>query len=169
LPYASKSTSGATFFEVVGKETGKVYLGSVEALEAGVPYIFLASGNSISVTLKGEATAAGSNNGLYGTFADETVVKEGNYILLNNELRPSDGNAKVNAYRAYLDLSAVQGGEPTQMPGRRYIGMAVQGENETTGIEDLFTTDTPVKVIENGQLIIIRDGVKYNVQGQVIR
>ena len=39
-------------------------------------------------------------------------------------------------------------------------------ENVETGVEDIITTDTPVKVIENGQLIIIRDGVKYNVQGQ---
>ena len=42
-------------------------------------------------------------------------------------------------------------------------------ENVETGVEDIITTDAPVKVIENGQLIIIRDGVKYNVQGQVIR
>ena len=39
-------------------------------------------------------------------------------------------------------------------------------ENVETGVEDIITTDAPVKVIENGQLIIIRDGVKYNVQGQ---
>ena len=45
----------------------------------------------------------------------------------------------------------------------------VTGENVETGVEDIITTDTPVKVIENGQLIIIRDGIKYNVQGQVIR
>ena len=43
---------------------------------------------------------------------------------------------------------------------------AAFNENVETGVEDLFTTDTPVKVIVNGQLIIIRDGVKYNVQGQ---
>jgi hypothetical protein len=43
------------------------------------------------------------------------------------------------------------------------------GENVETGVEDLFTTDATVKDIENGQLIIIRDGVKYNVLGQVIK
>ena len=42
----------------------------------------------------------------------------------------------------------------------------VVGENEETGIENIITTDTPVKVIENGQLIIIRDGEKFNAQGQ---
>ena len=169
LPYASASTSGATFFEVVGQEDGnKVYLASVTELEAGVPYIFEKTANTITVTCQGEAVAeAASANGLIGNFTNEYVVPADNYILYNNAFIPADGTTnKVNAYRAYLDLSAVTGGAPQQMPGRRYIGMDVQGENVETGVEDLFTTDAPVKVIENGQLIIIRDGVKYNVQGQ---
>ena len=40
------------------------------------------------------------------------------------------------------------------------------GENVETGVDNIITTDAPVKAIVNGQLIIIRDGVKYNVQGQ---
>ena len=40
------------------------------------------------------------------------------------------------------------------------------GENVETGIDNIITTDAPIKVIQNGQLIIIREGVKYNVQGQ---
>ncbi len=170
LPYASASTAGATFFEVVGQEAGKVYLASVTELEAGVPYIFEKSANQIKVVYTGDKKDAPVNtdaNGLIGNFTNDKVVPAGNYILYNNEFRKSDGEAKVNAYRAYLDLSAVEGGKPTHtMPGRRYIGMSVQGENVETGVEDIITTDAPVKVIENGQLIIIRDGVKYNVQGQ---
>ena len=172
LPYASASTAGATFFEVVGKEDGnKVYLASVTELEAGVPYIFEKSANQIKVVYTGDKKDEPVNtgaNGLIGNFTNEYVVPANNYILYNNAFIPADGTTnKVNAYRAYLNMDAVQGGKPTQtMPGRRYIGMSVQGENETTGVEDLFTTDAPVKVIENGQFIIIRDGVKYNVQGQ---
>lgn len=45
----------------------------------------------------------------------------------------------------------------------------VAGENGVTSVEDIITNAAPQKVIENGQLIIIRDGVKYNVQGQVIK
>ena len=171
LPFGGTIT-GAVLYECVGRETGKVYLGSVTTLAAGVPYIFQATATATELAVYSDgttATEAGSSYGLHGTFDNETVVAAGNYILLGNTLRPSDGEAKVNANRAYLVMSEVPAGKPQEMPGRRYIGMAVQGENETTGIEDLFTTDTPVKVIENGQLIIIRDGVKYNVQGQVIR
>ena len=166
LPFGGEIT-GAVLYECVGRETGKVYLGSVNTLTAGVPYIFQATATELAVYSDGTtATSAGNSNGLHGTFDNETVVAMGHYILLSNTLRPSNGEAKVNANRAYLVMSEVPAGAPQQMPGRRYIGMSVQGENETTGVENLFTTDTPVKVIENGQLIIIRDGVKYNVHGQ---
>ena len=172
LPYASASTSGAYFYEVVGKgtENGKpaVYLASVDALVAGVPYIFEKTANTITVTCQGEAVAeAGSANGLVGNFTNEFIVPANNYILYNNAFILADGTTnKVNANRAYLVMEDVEGGKPVQMPGRRYIGMGVQGENGTTGLDNIMTTDAPAKVIINGQLIIIRNGEKYNVQGQ---
>ena len=171
LPFGSTNYTGATFYEFVGSETGKVYLGSVTTLEAGVPYIFEASAAEVAVYGDGTTAATpGNSKGLHGTFTDETTVDAGNYILLNNELRPSDGSAKVNANRAYIVMSEVPTGVPTQMPGRRYIGMSVQGENEATGFENVVAPEgQAIKVIENGQLIIIRGGEKFNVQGQVIR
>ncbi len=43
--------------------------------------------------------------------------------------------------------------------------------NDATGINDLKTVDTvkTYKTIENGQVYIIRDGVKYNTMGQIVR
>ena len=165
LPYGGTIT-GAVLYECVGRETGKVYLASVTTLEAGVPYIFQATATELAVYSDGTTAPAGNHNGLYGTFDNETVVAEGDYILLNNELRPSDGTAKVNANRAYLVMSEVSGGAPQQMPGRRYIGMSVQGENEATGLDNITNGEnTVIKTIENGQLIIIRNGEKFNAQG----
>ena len=37
------------------------------------------------------------------------------------------------------------------------------------GIEDVMTPNKVTKVIENGQLIILRDGVRYNVAGQQVK
>ena len=172
LPYASASTSGAYFYEVVGKgtENGKdaVYLASVSTLKAGVPYIFEKTANTIKVVYSSEKEDTPQNaNGLIGNFTNEYVVPANNYILHNNAFIPADGTTnKVNAYRAYLDLSAVEGGKPNQMPGRRYIGMGVQGENGTTGLDNIVAPEGQlIKTIENGQLIIIRNGEKYNVQG----
>ncbi len=39
----------------------------------------------------------------------------------------------------------------------------------TTSLDNLNTTVAPVKMIENGQLIIINNGVQYNAQGAVIK
>ena len=171
LPYASASTTGAYFYQVAGKEEGsKVYLESVDALEAGVPYIFEATAGTITVTYQGAPVAeAGTANGLVGTFT-EITVPDGDYILYNDAFctnEPAGTLNKIRANRAYLDMDAVTGGAPQQMPGRRYIGMSVQGENEATGFDNIqLPNANSQKLIINGQLIIIRDGEMYNAQGQ---
>ena len=166
LPFGSTNFTGAELFECVGSEPGKVYIASVTTLKAGVPYIFLATATELAVYSDGTTAAtAGNSNGLYGTFDNETVVAAGNYILKNNELRESDGNAKVNANRAYLVMNEVPVGAPQQMPGRRYIGMSTKGENAATGLDNITNGENVVKTIVNGQLVITIDGVQYNAQG----
>ena len=165
LPYGASEVKGATLWEPVKAEADGVVLGSVSKLEAGVPYIFQATASTLAVYCNATgADEAGENNGLYGTFDDEVVVANGNYILYQNELRPSDGTAKVKDHRAYVVLSEIPTSH-TPMPGRRYIGMSVNSENEATGLDNINATSTAVKALENGQLIITIDGVKYNVQG----
>ena len=172
LPYGSTEYSGATFFEIAYQETGKVYIDEVTTLEAGVPYIFQANSSTLTVTCEGEAVAdAGSANGLYGTFtkiADVAAVHtdKDEYILTGGLIRKCELNCNVPANRAYIVLEEISTEQTPAPVNRRRVGMSVQGENETTGVEDIFTTESPAKVIENGQLIIIRGGVKYNVQGQ---
>ena len=51
------------------------------------------------------------------------------------------------------------------MPGRRYIGMGVTGENASTGLDNITNGKNVVKTIVNGQLVITIDGVQYNAQG----
>lgn len=171
LPYGSTEYSGATFFEIAYQETGKVYIDEVVELVAGVPYIFQAKSATLTVTCEGEAVAdAGSANGLYGTFTEIADVaahtsNEG-YILTNNSIRLCEANCKVPANRAYIVLDEISTEQTPAPVNRRRISMSVHGENGTTGLDNIMTTDAPVKAIENGQLIIIRNGEKYNVQGQ---
>jgi hypothetical protein len=169
LPNAAASTTGAIFYRVAGKEEGKVYLESVGALEAGVPYIFEATAGTITVTYQGEAVAeAGTANGLVGTFT-EITVPDGDYILYNNAFCTNESAGtlnKIKENRAYLDMDAVTGGAPQQLPGRRYISMDAKGENAATGLDNITNGEnTTIKLIENGQLIIIRNGEKFNAQG----
>ena len=43
------------------------------------------------------------------------------------------------------------------------------GKEAPTALDNLGTTVAPVKVIVNGQLIITKDGVQYNAQGQMVK
>lgn len=165
LPFGGE-VKGATLWELAKAETDQVLLVSANKLEAGVPYIFKATASTLAVYCDATvADAAGDKNGLYGTFDDNTVVDNGNYIVYENKLCEVASTSWVNANRAYVVMSEVPTSH-TPMPGRKYMGMSTQSENEATGLDNIATSENAVKVINNGQLIIIRGGEKFNAQGQ---
>ena len=153
LPFGSNNYTGAEFYELVQAKADGVVLASVETLEAGVPYIFKATATELAVYSDGTTvTEAGNHNGLYGTFTDNTEVTEGNYILKDNAICEVAATCYVNKNRAYVVMSEVPTEPVQQMPGRRYIGLDVHGENGTTGLDNIMTTDAPVKAIALGQV-----------------
>ena len=174
LPNASSSFTGATFYEVSSLDPAKgLWLDQLAAgaqLEAGKPYIFQATATEIAVVYTGAAKSdpiAGAN-GLTGTFTDiaaaEDGVLVGNYIIAQNAVHVATASNDLPANRAYINASVVPSKVQAVIPGRRRVCM---GENATTGFDQIVApAGQAVKAIENGQLIIIRDGVKYNVQGQ---
>ena len=173
LPKASSSFTGAEFYEVsslvVGEGLWLDQLADGAQLEAGKPYIFQATANEITVTYTGEAVGAPVEgaNGLTGTFTDIAAggVLVNNYIIAENQVWVAGSGASLPANRAYI-ANTVPTTPQAQIPGRRRVIMGAEDEGTSTGFENITTTDKAVKIIENGQLIIIRDGVKYNAQGQ---
>ena len=166
LPYGASEVKGATLWEPVKAEADGVVLGSVSKLEAGIPYIFQATASELAVYCNAtSADEAGENNGLHGTFDDNTEVAVGNYIVHENALCEVTATSWVNANRAWVVMSEVGTEDVQPMPGRRYIGMSTKGENAATGLDNIATSENAVKVINNGQLIIIRGGEKFNAQG----
>ena len=173
LPYNLIDVDGAILYEVAGKDNGKVYLDEVPAseTEAGKPYIFFTEA-ATQVFYYGdtETTVAGNQKSLYGTFVKlEDADLVGMYMLQSNKVvKCADTGCWIDPYRAYFNGTELEAlGKPgAQMPGRRRVSLGATEENTTTGSEDIVTPNEQViKVIENGQVIIIRDGVKYNVQG----
>ena len=172
LPYASSSFTGATFYEVsslvVGEGLWLDQLADGDQLVAGKPYIFQATATEIAVTYTGEAvgTPIAGVNGLTGTFTDIAAGGDlvGNYIIAENKVWVAGSGATLSANRAYIDATGVPTTAQAQLPGRRRVCM---GENAATGFENVTNGEnTTIKVIENGQLIIIRNGEKFNAQGQ---
>ena len=182
LPKASAdlSAAGATFFEVAGKvmdgsNLKEVVFDEVTELEAGKPYVFLASESALNIPLTGEAVenvVSSQTNGLKGSFTNKSIESsEDRYILKNNKLYCTYGqNYNVGENRAYFDISSMSefnGSAPA--PGRRRISMSVEQEQNATGIENAEFINGVQKRIENGQLFIIRNGVKYNAAGQIVK
>lgn len=72
--------------------------------------------------------------------------------------------AYIPANKAYLNYGG--GGRVAAPRMRVHVGPY----NTPTAIDEVQTSTAQTnKRIENGQLIIIRDGVKYNVQGQIVK
>ena len=170
LPYASSSFTGATFYEVSylveGQGLWLDQLADGVQLEAGKPYIFKATDSEIKVTYTGEAKDAPVDgaNGLTGTFTDIGAGGLiGNYIIAENQVWSAGTGATLSANRAYIDASLVPTTAQAQLPGRRRVQM---GENAATGLDNITNGEnTVIKTIENGQLIIIRNGEKFNALG----
>ena len=181
IPYASSSYSGAEFYEVSwlqknGETPVNLYLDQLadgKQLVAGKPYIFRATSTELTVTYTDDAPVdapipADENNGLTGSFVEIPAgsVLTGNYVIAQTKFWTATATAYADENRAYIDKEKVPYTAQKQIPGRRRVSLGAAGENAETGIDNIITTDAPVKVIENGQLIIIRNGEKFNVQGQ---
>lgn len=54
--------------------------------------------------------------------------------------------------------------------GQGYHAIAIElGKPKTTAVNDVTTVTPARKIIENGQVFIIKDGVRYNILGAVVR
>ena len=178
LPYGSSSYAGAEFYEIAypeiknGDATG-LYLDQLEedaALVAGKPYIFKATADELTVSYEGAmaTTSVAGEAGLTGTLVDIAAggVLVGNYIIAQNMFWDASAENWLNANRAYINKATLLSVEPkSPVPGRRRVSMGETSENGATGVENTVIAPNSLKVIENGQLIIIRDGVKYNARG----
>lgn len=176
LPQASAACSGADFYTVVGKELKdgdptSIVIETVSSLQAGVPYIFYAKDNLLAVALTGEvAAAAGSSNGMIGSFVGDNIVdNENHYILLNNELCKVN-QSKVGANRAYFNLSQMSLFDPAQPAQGVRQRMGVSPQGVPAGVDEITGENMDIrKAIVNGQLVIIQGKHMYNAQGQVIK
>jgi len=94
-----------------------------------------------------------------GTFyKDEIPAGESNLYLQNNNLYYSEtNNTQIKGTRAWIRLKSQSGAAPK--------ARIVLRDNTATAIDLVNSENKAIKRIENGQVVIIRDGQKYNVMG----
>jgi hypothetical protein len=99
---------------------------------------------------------------------------ENNYVLTDHSYNPCGSKCYLAANRAYIFMGpAADGGVPAisgnPAPGRQRL--VVGANNAPTSIDEVAVENIEgtKKMMIDGQLIIVRDGVMYNAQGAVVK
>ena len=172
------AATGAMFWNLKNRNEAEteVYLEEVTLpLEAGKPYIFQASAETLNVTYGDEeANSPVENGALRGTFenldaAALAAKADKVYILINNSIRPAGSENSLSANRAYINYDALTVGTPAPAPGRRVRAIPMQPQ-VATGIEDVQGDNVQsTKVLINGQLFILRGEKMYDATGRLVK
>ena len=168
LPKAG-TIEGATLYEIGAFENNLIYIDEVgTTLEAGVPYIFYASGAQLNVYYTDKTAddvPFGNANGLFGFY---DLENENATLPLADDASLVSGRAAYIAnYRAYIKLGSIT--PKAAAPGRRRVAMAVNGENAATGFENIESGDKPMKVMIEGTMYILRGEKVYDATGRLVK
>lgn len=177
---------GATLYEFAGKnEYNYLVFDEVEEnrLEAGKPYIFMPEDGNTEIKVYNIDDAAALTtdqapvNNMYGTITGKTLVPgvdDNMYYFSSNHIwavKDFVVNINIPAYYCYINYPAVLADEPAgpAAPGRRRVTMGVNGQNVATGMGEIEASETPMKVMIDGQLFIIRGEKMFDATGRLVK
>jgi hypothetical protein len=152
------------------------------SIEAGMPYLIKWNYGSkitsmtftgVTVTASTGSTVTKGNVQFVGTIGRSTLPSDDetrqSYLFLganDNLYYPESGDVtSMKGFRAYFIVDNASGDVPRHAPARLVIAPKMPTAVENVQGDNVQST----KVIENGQLFIIKNGVKYNAQGKVVK
>ena len=149
-----------------------------DELQAGKPYLVKPTSNKdISGTYSSKQISSIASPVTFGSVTlqgiySPTPLKANDYSTLfvgvpddegNNLFYPSE-DASLNGFRAYFKINEAMGAPI------RHARFVTDQTNTATGSEEVRSETVGIvrseKILENGQLVIIRDGVRYDVLGR---
>jgi len=156
---------------------------NASSIEAGVPYFIANQSNEanqtvqlyqdVVITADAPSNKDNSDVTFQGVFnpvnlaAQTTDVHNQLFLAAGNLIYwPAHHNKTVKGFRAYFEVT-VGGGAlhiKAGMPAR-----IIEHTDSATGIENTDVDTQALKLLENGNVVIIRNGVKYTIQGQKIQ
>lgn len=181
LPFDA-TAEGAAIFKLAGKNadaTGLVFEYATgesdeesNTLKAGVPYLYRATADAQTFTYTegGDVVAeAKTVNGFKGTFTKIENISGYFLYTIDNMFHLADEYVNVGAYKCYipnLDNVVVY----TPSAARQAVVFGIFG-NDATGINALNGSNglNSSKYIKNGQIVVVKNGKKYNVNGQTLK
>lgn len=143
------------------------------ALTEGAPYLIKPAFDVVNPYFEGVTIYSGEpgsdewddNIAIYSTFAP-TELEGGNKSLLflgaGNELFYPQATANIKAFRAYFEL---KGAAKQSAPKARIV----KKEDQTQAIDLVENPNAAHKRIIDGQLVIEKNGMRFNAQGQMVK
>lgn len=185
---AASPIAGVRVFEYVRAEkvSGGLNIeisGPIDHIDAGVPYLVnwepttpewigedgLVFENVNIVKYKGDTIGANNEVQFIANIGIATMVAldENNLFLgANNTLYWPTGDTRLRGFRSYFKIpTSGVNAAPKNTPARIVTRSEVATDVEIVQSDKV----QPTKLIENGQLYILHNGTKYNVQGQVVK
>ena len=190
-----ENVEGATFYQISYLEEQNnlpynVVFDQIEGttLTAGKPYFFIAEGEEIRGIKTGvELTEAGAGvNGFYGYISSTDASMEltnwhtdydgtaeyNTFVIYNNSVfRINQSGTKLKSERCYININSTEPSRTAKssIPGRRRISMSVQNTNVATGVDAINASETPMKLMIDGQLFILRGEKMYDATGRLVK
>ena len=152
-------------------------------IEAGVPYFIGYEDNAADIVnpLFKNVTISATTGATIGDAAVAQLIgivdqpvgftagdKTKLFLAANNTLYwwNGDHTSQLNNFRAYFKVAT---GSSLSAPRHGMSARIIKEEQETTGIDNTNVENVTLKFLENNQVVIIRNGVKYTIQGQKIQ
>ena len=161
---AASASEGITLVPITEGEVIPAYTGVVIKGEASTAYTFayststpaVVSGNCFRGTTVAKDTTFASVYVLAGGDASECIFK----LYRNGETDESD--VTLGANKAYLPVGGV-----AAAPDRMHF--IIENTENATDIQSIKNNQKVVKYFENGQLLILRDGITYDALGRIVK
>lgn len=174
------ATLKAYKYAVIEPDELQVRVIDAESIVAGTPYLIkFAEGDNIvdplftNVTIsatEGKTIGQGEPVAFLGVLVPQPFDKDDEktlFVHTNNTLTwAGKEGTSLKSFRAFFQRTSASSGAPLRYGMRARI---VEHEETATAVENIQNNVQSTKVLENDHVVIIRNGVKYNVQGQIIK
>jgi len=171
-PFAVSGVGNIAVLDSYNSSTGTIGFTSAATSTANVPFLMMSESAKNEITLSNVTVVAASVDNataseasLIGAYAATNITNdEKNYVLSNNEIfSVGEAGATINPYRAYIQLA--EGGHA------RALRFVVDGQ--ITGVDNVAAEASAEvkdgKYIENGKVVIVKNGKKFNANGQQVK
>jgi hypothetical protein len=172
---------GTEIQTVGGEEVLKLNFSPVTIMQAGVPYLIQPHEQDIKEPVRVSGVSTNENIGgmsirpnnsvatFHGITSPTTLeIKENPntlflFLVADNRLATATANGPMLGNRAYFELHDAQ-----DLPKRSMISIV---KSTPTGFEEIYNTyqTEAYKMLYNGMIVIVRDGVMYDLMGTRIK